>query len=58
MSKPIYVGCATLDLSKLTMMAFHYNVIEQNFQPNYTVPYGDTDSFYNIKYPDIYEWMK
>ena len=28
MSKPIYVGCASLDLSELTMLQFHYNVIE------------------------------
>ena len=59
MSKSIYVGCAILDLSKLTMLKFHYNVIEKNFKNKYTVPYGDTDSFvYNIYHPDIYEWIK
>ena len=59
MSKPIYVGCAILDLSKLTMLEFHYNIIEKHFKNKYTVPYGDTDSFvYNIKHPDIYEWIK
>ena len=31
MSKPIYVGCASLDLSNLTMLEFHDNVIEQHF---------------------------
>jgi hypothetical protein len=59
MSKPIYVGCASLELSKLTMLEFHYNVIEKHFKSNYTLPYGDTASFvYNIKHPDIYEWIK
>ena len=32
MNKPIYVGCANLDLSKLTMLEFHYNVIEKHFK--------------------------
>ena len=31
MCKPIYVGCASLDLSNLTMMEFHSNVIEKQF---------------------------
>ena len=33
LSKPIYVGCAVLDFSKLTMLEFQYNVIEQHFKP-------------------------
>ena len=49
MSKPIYVGCAILDLSKLTMLQFHYTVIEKHFKHKYNLPYDDTDSFvYNI----------
>jgi hypothetical protein len=59
MYKPIYVGCASLELSKLTMFKLHYKVIEKHFKTKYTLPYGDTDSFvYNIKHPDIYEWIK
>ena len=34
MSKPIYVGCATLDLSNLTMLQFQYNVNENNLNIN------------------------
>ena len=34
MSKPIYVGCASLDLSTLTTLEFQYNVIENIFKIN------------------------
>ena len=57
-SKPIHVGYASLDLSKLAMLQFHYNVIEQHFKTKYTLPYGDNDSFVsNTKHPDNYEWI-
>ena len=57
--KPIYVGCSILDLSKLKMLDFHYNVIHKNFVGQYTIIYSDTDSLvYNIKHDDIYKWIQ
>ena len=59
MDKPIYVGTTILDLSKVCMMDFHYNVIETNFHNQYNFIYGDTDSLvYNIYHNDIYDWIK
>ena len=58
-NKPIYVGTGILDLSKLCMMEFHYDVIHENFKDNYNLIYSDTDSLvYSIQHPDIYEWIK
>jgi len=59
MDKPIYVGTSILDLSKLHMMKFHYDVIETKFENKYDLIYSDTDSLvYRIETPDIYKWMK
>jgi hypothetical protein len=56
--KPIYVGTSILDLSKLHMMNFHYNVINKEFEGKHDLIYSDTDSFvYNIKHPDVYHWV-
>ena len=58
MGKPIYVGTSTLDLSKVCMMDFHYNVIEENFKDRYNLIYSDTDSMvYDIYDKYIYKWM-
>jgi DNA replication protein DnaD len=57
--KPVYLGSSILDLSKLHMMNFHYNVIHKDFEGKYNLIYTDTDSFiYLIEHDDIYEWVK
>ncbi len=56
--KPVYVGCTVLDLSKLHMLRFHYDLMEPTFGEKAEVVYSDTDSFvYAIEHPNIYEWI-
>jgi len=58
MTKPIYVGTSILDLSKLHMLEFHYNVIDNHFHGSYNLIYSDTDSLvYSMEHDDIYEWV-
>ena len=58
MNKPIYVGTSILDLSKVCMMNFHYNVINETFKDNYSLLYSDTDSLvYEIRNTDVYKWI-
>ena len=49
----------TLDISKVHMMKFVYEVIHSNFDGRYKIVYSVTDSLViDIKHPDIYEWIK
>ena len=54
MKKPIYLGQAILDLSKIVMYEFHYDYMIPKFKdPQFC--YMDTDSLiYNIKTEDFY----
>ena len=52
----IYVGTSILDLSKLRMMDFHYNVIEEQHKGKYELIYSDIDSFgYTFKWDEVYD---
>ena len=58
-NKPVYVGTSVLDISKLCMMNFHYNVIQHRFPNKHNLCYTDTDSMkYLIEHEDAYEWIK
>ena len=57
--KPLFIGTTILDLSKLHMMKFHYDIIHSYFEYRYQLIYMDTDSFmYNAYHSDVYHWVR
>ena len=56
MNKPVYLGQAILDLSKIIMYEFHYDYMKQKYNNGkLQLCYMDTDSLvYNIKTEDFY----
>ena len=56
--KPVQVGCAILDISKVRMLDFHYHTMEKHFHGKSDLIYSDTDSLvYHVKHDNLYEWM-
>ena len=57
MKKPVYIGQAILDLSKIVMYEFHYDCMVPKYGlENLKLCYMDTDSLvYDIKTEDFYE---
>ena len=64
--KPIYLGMAILDLSKVLMYEFHYNYMKKKYGNNAKLLYTDTDSliyeiqtedFYADISPDVHRWF-
>ena len=55
MNKPIYLGQAILDISKILMYAFQYDYIKPKYGEKARLCYMDTDSFVmDIKTDDFY----
>lgn len=55
LNKPFSIGMSILDLSKLFMYDFHYNVIKRVFGSRVCLLYTDTDSLlYEIQSEDVY----
>ena len=57
MNKPVYLGQAILDLSKIVMYEFHYDYMKQKYNyKNLTLCYMDMDSLiYSIEMDDFYK---
>jgi hypothetical protein len=56
--RPIYVGCAVLDLSKVYMAEFYYNYMQKKYNNKMELIYTDTDSFvFDIETEDLYKDM-
>ena len=55
LNRPIYVGFAILDLSKMLMYHFHYNCIKRKY-PDSMLLFTDTDFLtYQIQTDDVYQ---
>jgi hypothetical protein len=58
LNKPIFMGASILDLSKLRMFRFHYDVIREKYCDKAKLLFTDTDSLcYHIEAPDVYADM-
>ena len=56
MNKPVYLGQAILDLSKIIMYEFHYDYMIPKYGDRIKLCYMDTDSYvYDIKTEDFYK---
>ena len=56
LDKPMFIGMSILDLSKLHMYSFYYDVLKNHYKDNINLVYTDTDSFVlHTRTDDIYE---
>jgi hypothetical protein len=57
-TKPIFLGCSILELSKYLMADYHYNVIKKRYGDKATLLFTDTDSLTYLIFTDnVYDDM-
>ena len=55
LNKPTCIGVSILELSKLHMYQFYYDVMKKKYDDKYKLLYTDTDSFiFHIETDDLY----
>jgi hypothetical protein len=59
LNKPIYIGFSVLEISKVLIFDFHYNVMMKRYGTNARLLFSDTDSLcYHIFTEDLYRDMQ
>ena len=59
MNKPTYIGMCVLDLFKLLISDFHYNIIKKRYGSRAKLLFTDTDSLaYSIETSNVYADMQ
>ena len=59
LDKPIFLGMTILDISKLHMYQFYYDVLKKKYHENIELVYTDTDSYVIQTFiEDIYKDFK
>ena len=56
LNKPMYIGVCTLELSKLHMYQYYYDVLKKKYDDKINLLYTDTDSFIcHVETKDLYK---
>lgn len=59
LNKPVYIGMSILDLSKMDMYTFHYDVMKPKYGKRLKLCYEDTDFYlYEVITEDLYKDME